>query len=182
MSDATPDVDALLEDEATPEAEAPTPNPESAASLLGRYLAGAQVLRDAIEGLDDEALRARPIPGKMSSLEVVAHIVDSDQFMCDRMKRTIGTERPLLIGVESADYLRPLNYHDRDPELDIRLLEVQREQMAANLKRQPAAARQRAAVHSEIGLVTMWDLFIHATEHLEAHAESIAEKREALGL
>jgi len=185
VSDAPPEVEDETtnpESDAAPEVEEVTPDPDSAAGLLGRYLNGAAVLRDAIDGLDDGALRAHPIAGKMSSLEVIAHIVDSDQFMCDRMKRTIGTERPLLIGVESADYPEPLHYHDRDPELDIQLLEIQRQQMAATLKRQPAAARERTAVHSEIGLLTMWDLFIHATEHLEAHAESIAEKREALGL
>ena len=116
----------------------------------------------------------------MSSLEVVAHIVDSDQFMCDRMKRTIATDRPLLVGVESADYCGPLGYQDRDPDVDIALLEVQREQMAADLLALPAEAWERVAIHSEIGAVTLLELFAHAVRHLESHVETIAEKRAAL--
>jgi uncharacterized damage-inducible protein DinB len=150
--------------------------------LLRRYADGPAVLRASIAELGPESLRARPIAGKMSSLEVVAHIVDSDQFMCDRMKRTIATDRPLLVGVESADYAGPLGYHDRDTELDLRLIEAQRSQMLADLERLPAQAWERAAIHSEVGLVTLRQLLAHAVDHLESHVGTIADKRAALGL
>ena len=158
-------------------AQARTPD-----ELLASYRLGAAVLREAVAGMDADALRARPIPGKMSSLEVLCHIVDSDQFMCDRIKRAIATERPLLVGVESADYPAPLRYHDRDLELDLRLLETQREQMAADLARVAPDAWSRTAVHSENGLVTVVQLLAHAVEHLENHVARIAEKRAALDL
>jgi hypothetical protein len=86
------------------------------------------------------------------------------------------------MGVESAGYPGPLGYHDRDLELDLRLLEVQREQLAADLDRLGPEIWERTAVHSESGLVTLHDLFHHAVEHLEGHVLAIAEKREALGL
>ncbi len=165
----------------TPSSAMP-PDPGSPAGLLARYSAGAAAVRQAIAGLDPSALRARPIAGKMSSLEVVRHVVDSDQFMCDRMKRTIATERPLLVGVESVDYREPLRYQDRDPELDLRLLEVQREQMAADLEQLPAEAWERTAVHSEVGPLTLLQLLDHAVDHLESHLDAIAEKRAALAL
>lgn len=150
--------------------------------LLNDYRRGPALLRDAIAGMDAEALRARPIPGKMSSLEVLCHVVDSDQFMCDRIKRTVATEHPVLMGVESADYPGPLRYHDRDPVLDLRLLEVQREQMAADLERLPAEAWDRVATHSENGEMTLLEIFDHAVDHLESHVLTIFEKRGALGL
>ena len=170
-----------MTDSASPVA-AITASPDSPADLLARYGHGAAVLRWAIDGLDADALRARPIAGKMSSLEVVGHIVDSDQFMCDRMKRTIATDRPLLMGVESVDYLGPLHYHDRDPALDIRLLEIQREQMAADLERVPEESWERVAIHSEVGMLTLQQLLAHAVRHLESHVTAIAEKRKAMGL
>lgn len=150
--------------------------------LVAAYHRGPAILRGALDGLDAEALRARPIAGKLSSLEVVCHIVDSDQFMCDRMKRTIATDRPLLMGVESIDYASGLRYHERDLELDLRLLEVQREQMAADLERLPEESWSRTAVHSENGAQTLVELLEHAVEHLEDHVERIREKRSALGL
>ena len=159
-----------------------TANTRTPSELLAAYRLGAGIVREAIAGLDAEALRARPIAGKMSSLEVLCHIVDSDQFMCDRIKRAIATERPLLMGVESADYPVPLHYHERDVDLDLRLLEAQREQMAADLDRIGSEVWSRTAVHSEAGLVTVTDLFAHAVEHLEDHVARIAEKKAALGL
>ena len=136
-----------------------------AEKLIARYLAGTALLRDALTGMDAGQIAARPIPSKMTTLEVVGHVVDADQFMADRMKRTIATDRPLLIGVESVDYLEPLHYYERDPELDLRLLEVTREQMAADLRRLPPEAWQRTAVHSENGLVTLRQLVSRGEGH-----------------
>jgi hypothetical protein len=170
-----------VSDSASP-AETVAANPAVIADLMTRYRAGAAVLRAAIEGLSPESLRSRPIPGKMSSLEVVCHIVDADQFMCDRMKRTIATDLPLLMGVNGIAYLEQLSYQDRDPELDIRLLEVQREQMAADLDRLGEEAWERTAIHSEVGKLTLRQLLAHATRHLESHVLAIAEKRAALEL
>jgi chemotaxis receptor (MCP) glutamine deamidase CheD len=36
--------------------------------------------------------------------------------MCDRMKRIIGMDKPLLMGAQSSGYPEPLRYHDRDLE------------------------------------------------------------------
>jgi hypothetical protein len=153
-----------------------------AEKLVARYLRGISLLRESVAGMTPEQLAARPIPGKLSSREVLCHVVDSDQFMCDRMKRTIATDRPLIMGVESIDYPGPLHYEQRDVELDLRLLEVQREQMAADLRRIAPEDWQRTAVHSENGLVTLRQLMLHAVRHLERHVATIEEKRAALGL
>lgn len=150
--------------------------------LIHAYREGPDLLRRAVEGMDADALRARPIAGKMSSLEVVCHIVDSDQFMCDRMKRTIAIARPLIIGVESASYPGPLSYHDRDIALDLALLRTQRQQMAADLDRLSTDAWSLSAVHSENGMQTLVELLDHAVDHLESHVLTIAEKRRALGV
>jgi hypothetical protein len=152
------------------------------AELLAAYREGPELLRGSVAGMDAAALRARPIAGKMSSLEVLCHIVDSDQFMCDRIKRTIATDRPLLMGAESSSYPGPLRYHERDAELDIKLLAVQRQQMAADLDRLEEDAWSRTAVHSENGTQTLLEIFDHAVDHLESHVATILEKRRALGL
>lgn len=148
--------------------------------LIEAYVAGPELLREAVAGMDEGALRARPISGKMSSLEVLSHIVDSDQFMCDRIKRTIATDKPLLMGVESASYPSPLSYHERDPEVDLALLAAQRLQLAEDLKRLPESAWRRTAVHSENGTQTLLEIFDHAVDHLESHIRTIEEKRSAL--
>jgi hypothetical protein len=152
------------------------------AELVARYLRGVALLRDSVSGMTPEQLMARPVQGKLSSQEVACHVVDSDQFMCDRMKRTIATDRPLILGVESIDYPGPLHYALRDIALDLRLLQIQREQMAADLSRLDPAAWARTAVHRENGMLTLRQLMLHAVRHLESHVATIDEKRAALGL
>lgn len=159
-----------------------TDSATSPADLIAAYRRGPATLREAVTGVGAEDLRARPIIGKLSTLEVACHIVDSDQFMCDRLKRTIATDHPLLVGVESVDYVTGLRYHDRDIELDLRLLEVQREQMAADLERLPGNAWSRTAEHSENGTQTLLAILEHAVEHLEDHIATIYEKRRALSV
>ena len=153
----------------------------SPTELIELYLTGTAILRASLEGMSPGQLAARPIAGKMATFEVVCHVVDADQFMADRMKRTIATDRPLLMGVESVDYLEPLHYAERDLELDLRLLDATRMQMAADLRRLPATAWDRDAVHSETGLVTLRGLLLHTIRHLERHVAAIGEKRTALG-
>jgi len=66
--------------------------------------------------------------------------------------------------------------------LDLRLIEVTREQMAGDLARLAPDEWLREAVHSETGLVTLRQLLLHSIRHLESHVDAIHEKRAALGL
>ena len=170
------------QDDSKTVAAAQTDGGGTAADIVRAYRRGPALLRDAVDGMDIEQLRARPVEGKMSTLEVACHICDCDQFLADRAKRTIATERPLFTGVDATAYLGALSYHDRDLELDLRLLEVTREQMAADLDRLADEAWARTGVHTEVGLVTLRRQLLHAVTHLESHVEAIREKRRALGI
>jgi uncharacterized damage-inducible protein DinB len=150
--------------------------------LISAYESGPQRLRDAVAGLAPEQLRARPVAGRWSTLEVVCHLADCEQFFADRMKRTIATDRPLLLGAEGARYPEPLFYHDRDSGEELDLITRTRRQMARILRHLPAAAWSRTAVHSETELVTLRQMTLHAVRHQEHHLRFVAEKRRALGV
>jgi hypothetical protein len=154
--------------------------------LVAAYRAGADVLRDAVDGMDAEALRARPIAGKMSTLEVVCHVADCDQFLADRMKRTIATDDPVLMGVDAITYLDALHYHDRDPAQEIALVEITRAQMADDLERVSSDAWGRGSTWVDDDgteeRITLLEWLEHTVEHLEDHVGTIREKRAALGL
>jgi uncharacterized damage-inducible protein DinB len=169
-----------------------TPDPIAAAQrddgsmtadeLIAAYEDGSQRLRDALADLSPDQLRARPVEGRWSTLEVVCHISDCEQFFADRMKRTIAMDRPLLLGADGSRYPGPLHYHDRDVTEEIELFAVTRRQMARILRRLDDGAWSRTAVHSETGLVTLRQLALHAVRHLEHHLGFVAEKRRALGV
>jgi len=163
---------------AAPRDDGPPANDE----MISAYEFGPQRVRDAVAGLAPEPLRARPVEGRWSTQEVVCHLADCEQFFADRMKRTIAMDRPLLLGADGSRYPGPLRYQDRDVEEEIDLIALTRRGMARILRLLPAEAWGRTAVHSEVGLVTLRQLVLHAVRHQEHHLRFVAEKRRALGL
>jgi GNAT superfamily N-acetyltransferase len=150
------------------------------AQLIANYEDGPNLLRTAVTGMTRDQLLARPIAGKWSTLEVVCHLSDSEQFFADRIKRTLAMSRPLLLGADPEPYPESVRYHDRNLEEELALVALTRRQVARILKLIPDEAWQRTAVHSEGGLVTLRQLSLHATRHLIHHVRHIEEKREAL--
>jgi hypothetical protein len=163
-------------------AQAQADDDRSPAELIKAYRRGPSLLRESVAGMTNEQLVAYPVPGKMSAKEVVCHVVDADQFLADRMKRTISTDLPLLVGVNGIAYLEALHYAERDLALDFALIEATRAQMAADLDRLDHDAWARTAIHTETGLVSLRGLLLHSIRHVERHVEAIREKCEALGL
>ncbi len=148
--------------------------------LVAEYESGPALLRAAVAGMPREELLARPVAGRWSTLEVVCHVCDSEQFFADRLKRTLAMSRPLLLGADPEHYPEAVRYHDRDLEEELALVYITRRQMARILRLVPGEAWQRTAVHSEGGLVTLRQLVLHATRHLAHHVGFIEEKRRAL--
>ncbi|MFO0889002.1 MAG: DinB family protein [Isosphaeraceae bacterium] len=150
--------------------------------LIETYLQGPAALRQAVSGLDAAALKARPVPGKWSILEVVCHLADSEQAYCHRMKRVIAEENPLLPGYDETRFAATLACDDRDVEEELAILEAMRRQMARILRAAPASAWSRTGVHTERGLMTLEDLLRTEAEHIPHHLPFIEEKRRALRL
>jgi uncharacterized damage-inducible protein DinB len=150
------------------------------ADLISAYEKGEEELRVAVTGMTGEQLRSRPVVGKWSTLEVVCHIADCEQFFADRMKRTVAMDRPLLLGADGFRYPEPLLYQEHDLEQELDLVAVTRRQLARTLRLVAPNAWQRTAVHSETGLVTLRQLLLHAINHLRHHLRFVAEKRAAM--
>jgi uncharacterized damage-inducible protein DinB len=150
--------------------------------LIDDYLAGPQTLRQAVTGMTHEQLVARPVRGKWSTLEVVCHLVDSDQAWIHRMKRVIAEDRPLLIGYDETRFAAALAYQERSLEEELTIFEQSRKHMARILRTLPEAAWTRQGVHSERGLITLEEHLQLEVDHVPHHVKFIAEKRRALGL
>ena len=150
------------------------------AALISAYEKGVEELRLAVAGMTGEQLRSRPVAGRWSTLEVVCHVADCEQFFADRMKRTVAMDRPLLLGADGFRYPEPLCYQDHDLELELDLVAVTRRQTVHTLRLITPDAWQRTAVHSETGLVTLRQLLLHAVNHLRHHLRFVAEKRAAM--
>jgi uncharacterized damage-inducible protein DinB len=150
--------------------------------MIDAYVAGIQTLRQAVAGLTREQVRARPVAGKWSTLEVVCHLADCGQAYSDRMKRILAEERPLLIAFDETRYATALAYQERDLEEELSVFDLTRRQMARILRAAPAAAWPRQGVHSEAGLRSLEQFLVSEINHVQHHIRFILEKRKALGL
>jgi hypothetical protein len=155
---------------------------QSFLTSIDAYLDGVTQLRRVVCDLNTEQVRARPIPGKWSTLEVVCHLTDSEQIWCHRMKRVIAEERPLLIGYDESRFTAALGYHQADLNQELALFEAMRHQMARILRALPESIWSRTGVHNERGLVTLSQMLEAEIEHVPHHIAHIMEKRIALGL
>jgi uncharacterized damage-inducible protein DinB len=153
-----------------------------AARSLDDFLAAPSLLRKALAGMTPEQLKARPVAGKWSTLEVVCHLADSDQAWCHRIKRTVAEDRPLLIGYDETRFAAALGYHDRDLEDELAAIESMRRQLGRTLRALPESAWSRPGIHNERGLVTLAEMVRIEADHVAHHVRTIAEKRRALGL
>lgn len=150
--------------------------------LIQQYLAGPQQLRQAIDGLTADHLTVRPVPGKMSTLEVVCHLADFEPVYTERMKRAIALEKPTILGADENLFAKRLCYHDRNLEEELNLIAVTRSQMARILVNLPLDAWSREAMHSERGAMTVEKMVMTITNHIPHHVKFIEEKRKALGV
>ena len=150
------------------------------ASLIDEYAAGPAELRKLVAGLSAEQVRARPIPGKWSILEVVCHLADFEPVYLDRLKVILVQDRPTFFGRDENAFAAKFAYHQRDLAEELKIIESCRQSMSRILRTLPAADFQRLGVHNEAGEMTFEALLRRVTGHVTHHAKFIAEKRAAL--
>jgi hypothetical protein len=151
------------------------------ANLADAYLQGPADLRAAVTGMTREQLIARPVPGRMSTLEVICHLADFEAVLAERMKRIIALPDALLLVADENLFLQELHYHDRDAEEELSLIDATRKQMARIIRALKPEQFQKAGVHSLKGLVPLEKVIQGATNHIRHHLPFIHEKRKALG-
>jgi hypothetical protein len=148
--------------------------------LIEDYVAGHQLLRQAVAGMSPEQFVARPIPGKWSTLEVVCHLADFEIVYADRIKRVIAENEPTMFGGNPDDFAARLAYHQRNPEEELLLIELIRKQVALILRTLKPEDFQRRGTHTESGSLTLETLVQRITGHIPHHVRFIEEKRKAL--
>jgi hypothetical protein len=154
----------------------------SPSELADAFQKGAADLRAAVAGMTRDQLTARPVPGKWSTLEVVAHIADFDPILVERMKRIIALDNPKLLAADENLFVKELHYHDRDAEEELAVIESTRRQMARIIRTLTPDQLKRTGEHSLKGPVTLEQVIVTATNHIAHHLPFVHEKRKALGI
>jgi len=148
--------------------------------LIADYLSGPNQLRQAVAGMTEEQLDAQPISGLWSTRQVVCHIADFEPVYADRMKRVIAEAEPTFFGGDPDTFAAKLAYEKRDVEVELRLIEVVRLQMARILETLDVSDFDRVGIHAEDGPLDLKTLLTRITNHLPHHVRFITQKRDAI--
>lgn len=150
--------------------------------LVNQFAAGAQMLRQATQGMSREQLLARPVPGKWSTLDVVCHVADFEIVGADRIKRTIAEKEPLLADGDENLFASRLAYDSRELEDELQVVSSIRAQVTRILRTLGEADFSRIGRHSAAGPLTLAQFVERGAKHIPHHVRFIEEKRAALGI
>src|SRR5690606_28969656 len=131
-------------------------------------------------GMTAEEIRARPVPGKWSTLEVVAHIADFEPVYACRIKRILAEENATLLSGDPDLFAARLKYDLRDLEEELSLIDATRRHITRILRNCAESDFARTGTPSSEGPLSLGEVLRRIAEHIPHHVRFIQEKREAL--
>lgn len=146
-------------------------------TLIDRYAAGADALRNAVVGLTDSQLDALPIPGTWSIRTIVVHLIHAEIFLVARILQTAAERNPTVMNWEENDFIARLHYEAMPIKPALAAIEALRATTAATLRTLDDADFARPATHSTAGPMTLVDFVKKACDHLDHHLTFVAKKR-----
>lgn len=172
----------------------PTPNPSAAGfppvyatqsteHLLEVFSEGAARVTQAIDGLREEELTARPRPEKWSIQEIALHLTDSELVGAIRIRKVLSEDRPPLPSYDQDAFARSLAYRDLGSSFRRATLHTfrnLRETSAELFRRASLADWRREGIHPEWGAMTLRQLLELYADHSERHLGQILEARRLL--
>ncbi len=147
-------------------------------ALIEKYKDGYRDVAEALQGITEKELDARPAPGKWSAREIVHHLADSEMTSAIRLRCLIAEDHPMIRGYDQDEYARRL-YYDRPIQASLEAFRAARDTTAHILERMTEAEWAREGTHSEIGRYTVQRWLEIYAEHAHNHADQIRRARAA---
>jgi hypothetical protein len=153
---------------------------EERQQLISQYRDGFDEVSRSIEGLSDEDLRARPLPGKWTACEIVHHLADSEMTSAVRLRKLLTEESPQIQGYDQEAFAERLRYNERDIAPALEAFRAARATSAQLLEVMTEEDWARAGTHTESGRYTSEDWLRIYAAHAHNHAAQIRRLREEM--
>ncbi len=147
--------------------------PQQREALILEYEKGAALLRDAWEGVPEDAERFRPGPDKWSAHEVVIHCADSETYAATRIRLLVAEPEPLIVGYNQDLWAKVFNYHAQSTDRALRTVDAVRTGTLPLLRSLTEADWGKEGTHTQSGPYTACDWLKSYGGHLTNHARQI---------
>jgi hypothetical protein len=144
--------------------------------LIDQYKDGYRAVSDALVGVTEKDLDARPAPGKWSAREIVHHLADSEMTSAVRLRLLVASDRPQIAGYDQEEFARRL-YYDRPIEASLDAFKSARRTTGEILDRMTEAEWAREGTHTEHGRYTVEQWLEIYAGHAHNHAQQIRVAR-----
>jgi uncharacterized damage-inducible protein DinB len=116
---------------------------------------GTRVFAEALEGISDGELDARPGPEEWSAREVVHHMADSEMTAAIRLRRLIAEKEPTIQGYDQKEeFAQRLFYTERPIEASVEAVAAARRTTADILDRLDEDQWSRSGTHTRRAATT----------------------------
>jgi len=152
--------------------------------LLQAYKEGPAKIRQCLEGLTLQDLKAHPIPGKWSIAEIVIHLADADIIGACRFRQAYTSHPGDFPYYNEAEWADRMNYQGQSLDtimLNLDLFELLRKTTGNLLDGCSESDWQKTGIHPERGKMTMRGLLELYADHSERHVAQILERIKLLG-
>lgn len=153
--------------------------------LIEAYRDAPARLARALDGVREEDLRTRAIPGKWAIQEIALHVADSELVGAVRVRKVLAEKRPELPGYNQELFATGLDYIGRDAAFRRAALHGfrnLRETTGAFFDSAAPGDWKREGIHPIFGALTLRQLLEMYADHGERHIGQILELRRRLGV
>lgn len=98
-------------------------------------------MEQALEGITDSELDARPESGGWTAREVVHHLADGEMTSAIRVRRLLAEDGPTIAGYDEEEFARRLFYGERPIEASLEAMRAHVHDHADQIRRCRKAAR-----------------------------------------
>jgi len=170
-------------------------------TLTMRYRRGIEVIDRRVFEMSEEQIDSAFLPdtntatnvGQWPARVLVGHVADAEVVFVERMRRCVGEDNPVVsvwdenAFVDSMIYGHGHKQYSQDPQGDharvmaavggpLAVIHTLRQWTGQWLLSLPESAWTRQIMHPERGPMTLKDILVYATYHLEHHAVYLTRK------
>ncbi len=152
-------------------------------TFLKAYEAGYERVHAAIQGLSEEELKLKIIPGKWSIWEIIFHLSDAEILGASRIRQAF-TQSSRELAIYNPDiWADTMAYHTAsmtDLEQQLNLFNTLRKTSSRIFKLAGLSDWDKTALHPARGDISLLTILRLYADHSERHIEQILERRELL--
>ena len=150
--------------------------PEHLVQPLERFVQGATVVREAIQGADAGTI-SRPGPEGWSIRDILVHLADAELIRSTRIRFILAEDEPLILPFDEGLWKRRLHYIWRSPEASIALFDQLRFTMMEIIRQLDMKSWEKFGITPEGERLSVGELLIRGANHSDEHAAQISSLR-----